>query len=197
MTGRAHRKRVTRDDRPGRLPAEDLAEPPPIVRRPGQAERLSEVRPGRLRIGEGGDVAAGDERASQQGRVVNVARDRQRLFGLVQGVDAAHPCIEDSLIREGPSAHRGRHLGVLRVEVGQRGVEPGPPFPDAAPRLPQRLQRRRQRQRQLGIGVFPAPPKGGAQVVDLDVGLLETLLIITACRRVEQGRQRRVVVAVT
>ena len=85
---------------------------------------------------------------------------------------------------------------MLRVEIGQGGVEPGQPFPEAAPREPQRLQRGRQRQRQLDVGVFPAPPERGAQVVDLDFGLLETLLIITACRRVEQRRQRRVVIAV-
>jgi hypothetical protein len=83
-----------------------------------------------------------------------------------------------------------------RVEVGQGGVEPGQPFPEA-PRLPQRLQRGRQRQGQLDVGVFPAPRERGAQVVDLGVGLRDALLIITACRRVEPGRQRRVVVAVT
>ena len=41
--------------------------------------------------------------------------------------------------------HRGRHPGMLRVEVGQSGVEPGQPFPEAAPRLPQRLQQRHSR----------------------------------------------------
>ena len=81
--------------------------------------------------------------------------------------------------------------------IGQGGVEPGPPFPETAPRLPQWLQRGRQRQRQLDVGVFAAPGESGAQVVDLGVGLLESLLIITACRRVEQRRDRRVVVAVT
>ena len=86
LTGRARRDRVTRHGRPGRLAGEDLAEPPRVARRPGQAERLSEVPPGRLRIGEGGDVAAGDERASQQGRVVDLARDRQGLLSLIQAV---------------------------------------------------------------------------------------------------------------
>lgn len=43
---------------------------------------------------------------------------------------------------------------------------------------------------------FPAPTERGAQVVDLDLGLLEALLIITACRRVKQDRHRRVAITV-
>ena len=57
-------------------------------------------------------------------------------------------------------------------------------------------QRRRQCQRQFHIGVFPTPPERGTEVVDLDFGLLDALLIITARPRVEQGGHRRVVVAV-
>ena len=109
----------------------------------------------------------------------------------------ARHCVEDGLLGERPGARRGRHVEVLRVEIAQRGVQPGQPFPDAAPRHPQRLQRRCQRQRELDVGVFAAPPESGAQVVDLDVGLLDALLIVTACRRVEQRRDRCVVVAVT
>ncbi len=119
-------------------------------------------------------------------------RPRARSPGPVRpdpGLSAApSPGIEHGPVGERPGPHRGRHLGVLRVEIGEGGVEPGQPFPEAAPRLPQRLQRGRQRQRQLDVGVFPAPPERGAQVVDLDVGLLETLLIITARRRVKQRR---------
>ena len=100
---------------------------------------------------------------------------------------------------ERPRAHRRRHLGWVCIQVGEGSVEPGQPFPDAAPCEPQRLQRRRQRQRELDIGVFAAPRERGAQVVDLGVGLLETLVMAGAGarRRVEQGGHRRVVVAVT
>ena len=85
----------------------------------------------------------------------------------------------------------------MRVEVGERSVEPGQPFPEAAPRLPQRLQRGRQRQRRLDIAVFEAPRERSAQIVDLKLGLVEKPLIIIACQRVEHGRQRRVVIPVT
>src|ERR1700723_2497471 len=95
-----------------------------------------------------------------------------------------------------PSAHRGCHLGVLRDLTREDGVEPGQPFTPAAPRLPQWLQRGRQRQRQLDLGVFSAPPESGAQVVDLRLGLIETLLMITARRGVNRSRQRGVVIAV-
>ena len=50
LGGRARRDRVTREVAAGRLPGEDLAEPPPIVHGPGQADRLGEVRPGRLGV---------------------------------------------------------------------------------------------------------------------------------------------------
>src|SRR5271168_4250211 len=46
-------------------------------------------------------------------------------------------------------------------------------------------------------GQGPARRERGAQIVDLEVGLLDALLIISARRGVEQGRQRRVVVTVT
>jgi hypothetical protein len=86
-----------------------------------------------------------------------------------------------------------RHPAVLRVEIRQGGVEPGQPLPEAAPRLPQRLQRGRERQRQVDLGVFTAPPERRAQVVDLDLGLLDKLLSAGA----SQGRERRVVITVT
>ena len=40
--------------------------------------------------------------------------------------------------------------GMLRVEVGERGVQQGQPFADAAPRQPQRLQRGRERNASSG-----------------------------------------------
>jgi hypothetical protein len=48
LTGGAHRDQVTRRGCRDRLPGEDVAEPPPIVQRAGQADRLGEVRPGQL-----------------------------------------------------------------------------------------------------------------------------------------------------
>ena len=66
------------------------------------------------------------------GRLVEFARDRQGLLGPLQGVGAQNS-IEDGLVGERAGAHRGRHPGVLRVEIGEGGIEPGQPFPDAAP----------------------------------------------------------------
>ena len=193
----AHPEQVTRDLGALRLQGEDLAQPPPIVHGAGQADRLGEVCPGHLGvIARASNEAAGGQCPGQQGRVIDVSRDRQGLFGLIRTRGGAGPRIKHRLVGERPGAHRGRHLGVLRVEIGQRGVEPGPPFPDAAACLPERLQRRGQRQCQLDIGVFAAPREGGAQVVDLDIGLLEAVLIVIAGRRVEHGCHRRVVVAV-
>ena len=51
LGGRTRRDRVTGVARRARLPGEDLAEPPPIVHGPGQADRLGEVRLGRLGVG--------------------------------------------------------------------------------------------------------------------------------------------------
>src|SRR6202035_5823028 len=58
LTGGAHRDQITRHKRRERLPAEDLAEPPRVAQCAGQAERLSQVTPGRLCVEEAGDVAA-------------------------------------------------------------------------------------------------------------------------------------------
>jgi hypothetical protein len=69
---------------------------------------------------------------------------------------------------------------VLRVVLGEGGVEPGQPFPEVSQCQPHGLQRRRKRQRQLDVRVFAAPRERGAQVVDLDLGLLETPLIVAA-----------------
>jgi hypothetical protein len=187
--GRAHRQRVTRHDCGGGLLGEDLAEPPPIAQRPGQANRLGHVRAGRLRVEVAGDEAAGGQRPRQQGRVIDLARDRQGLLSPFRAVGGAHPDAERRAVGERPRPHRGRHPGVVSVVIRQGGVEPCPPFPEASPRMPQRQQRRRQRPGQFDVGVFAAPRERGANVVDLGFGLLEVLLIITARRGVEPGRQ--------
>jgi hypothetical protein len=70
---RAPRDRVTGGDRCDRLGGEDLAEPPLIVQLPGQADRLSEVRPGHLRVVALSDNAAGGQRPDQHGRVIDLA----------------------------------------------------------------------------------------------------------------------------
>jgi hypothetical protein len=92
-------------------------------------------------------------------------------------------------------AHRRRHSGRVCLLIGEGSVEPGQPFPDAAPCEPQRLQRRRQRQRERGIRVFAAPRECAPQVVDLGFGPLDALLMAGARRGVAQGGH--VVVAVT
>ena len=196
FAGRARRDRRTRQGRRARLPAEDQSEPPPVAQCPGQPDRLGEACPGHLDVvAHAGAKPTGGQCSSQQGRVVGLAREGQGLLGLFHAAGSACKGGQHRPVGERSRAHRVRHLAPLRVIVGERGLEPGQPFPEAA-LLPQWLQRGCQRQRQLGFGVFPAPSERGAQVVDLDVGMLHVPLIITARRRVEQGRQRRVVVAV-
>src|SRR5882757_1438468 len=56
--GLARSDRITRHDRPDRLPAEDLAQPPPVAQRPDEADRLGEERSGYLRV-EAVTAAAG------------------------------------------------------------------------------------------------------------------------------------------
>ena len=125
-------------------------------------------------------------RASRAGSST-FARDRQGLFGLIQAVvpptmmRRARPLSASARARTAAATPGCCASRSARAASNQ--ASPSRMRPRAEP---QRLQRRRQRQRQLDVGVFPAPPERGAQVVDLDFGLLETLLIITACRRVEQ-----------
>ena len=64
-------------------------------------------------------------------------------------------------------------------------------------REPQRLQRCCELQRTPDVAGFEAPHERGAQVIHLGFGLLETLLMVGARRRVEQGGNCVVVVAVT
>ena len=74
-------------------------------------------------------------RASRAGSS-SLASDRQGLLGLIQADGADPNSREHGSVGERPRPHRGRHPGVVRVEVGEGGVEPGQPFPEAAPRLP-------------------------------------------------------------
>jgi hypothetical protein len=92
-------------------------------------------------IAQAGDEAAGGQCPGQQRRIVELAGDRQSLFGLIQGVDAAQVSVQDSFVRKHPAADRGRRLKVLGVEVSDDGIEPGQPFPDAAPGIPSSQRR--------------------------------------------------------
>ena len=98
--------------------------------------------------------------------------------------------------RRAPRAHRRRHLARLCILVGEGGVEPGQPFPDAAPCEPQWLQRRRQLQTRARYRSFRGPRECRAQVVDLGFACPRRCSAGT-CRAVEQGRHGRVVIAVT
>ena len=52
---------------------------------------------------------------------------------LSRAVGAAHPEGEHGPVGQRPRPHRGRHPGVLLVEVGEGGIGPGQPFPEASP----------------------------------------------------------------
>ena len=80
--GRAHRDRITRHERPVRLPEQDLVEPPHVAYRAGQADRLGEIRAGHLGVVDR-DATAGGQGPKQQGGVVDFPRDRQGLEGLL------------------------------------------------------------------------------------------------------------------
>ena len=60
LGGRAYRDRITHHDRPERLPTQNLAEPPSVAYRAGQADRLGGVRPGHLGVVDC-DAAAGGQ----------------------------------------------------------------------------------------------------------------------------------------
>ena len=133
-----NRALVAREVRRG-LPREDLAQPPTIADRAGESDRLGETFAGQFGIRAiAGDRAGGGERTRQQGRVVKLAGDRQRLLSLIDGVDGAHPDAECCRISQRPRPHCSRHLGVRRVVARRAAVEPREPFPDTAPREPQR-----------------------------------------------------------
>ena len=89
--GRARRERVTRGACCDGLRDEDLAEQPPVAQITGQADGLGQVRAGCLCVEVAGDVAAGAERPRQQGRVVDLAGDRQGLLSLIGAVGGACP----------------------------------------------------------------------------------------------------------
>ena len=108
--GRAHRDRITRHERPKRLPVQDLAEPPLVAYRAGEADRLGEVRPGHLGVVDR-DAAAGSQGPGQQGGVIDFPRDRQGLEGLLHAVGGARIRVERGVVGERPRAHRRRHLG--------------------------------------------------------------------------------------
>ena len=100
------------------LLAENLAQPPPVSDCPGETDRLGEVSPGHFGVVDGG-AAAGDERSDEQGGIVEFARDRQGLLGVLRAVDG-DPRIEHGLVGQRPRAYRGRH--VYRVARCRRRI---------------------------------------------------------------------------
>ena len=86
-----------------RMPARsDVGQPPPVASFAGDADRLGEVRAGSVRA-VGTDRAAGGERAGQQRWVVDFARDRHGLLGLIEVVVDAARRVEGGPIGERPS----------------------------------------------------------------------------------------------
>ena len=159
---------------------------------PGRSPRRS--TPGRLCVEVAGDVAAGGERPDQQGRVVDLAGDRQGLLSLIQAL-AGPPRRRDGPVGQRPRPHRGRHFrwGASRsVRAVSNQVSPS---------------RMRPRRATAAAATTPAPGPARLRSFPGSIrmrragcrsrcGLLDALLIITACRGVELGRHRRVVVAV-
>ena len=85
----------------------------------------------------------------------------------------------------------------MRVDIGERRLQPGESLPHAATSEPQRLQRRRELQRELDVRVLQAPSERPCEIVHFEFGLLDTLLMASGRRSVEQRRHRRVVIAMT
>ena len=190
------RERVAAHDRGLRLRGQDLAQPPAIPYRAGRADRLAQVSPGHLEVATlAGEETARGQRPGQDRRILEPARERQPLVGLIDTLGGAHPHPQDSHVGERASAQR--RVGMLGIEVAVRGVQQVQPFADAAPRQPQRLQRGRELQREPGIAVLAAPGKRGAQVVDLELDLGQTAPVVSTPRGVEHRGHRGVVVAVT
>ena len=67
-----------------RLDAEDVAEPQPVAQFPGETDRFGAVFLG-LRRAEA-DQSTGGQRARQQGRVIELTRNGERLVGLTREV---------------------------------------------------------------------------------------------------------------
>ena len=196
LTGRAGRERVAPHDRALRLRGQDLAQPPAIPYRAGQADRLAQVSAGQLEVATlAGEETARCQSPGQDRRIIDRARERQPLVGLIDALGGGHPHPQDSHVGERSSAQATS--ACCGVEVAERGVQQGQPFADAAPRQPQRLQRGRESQCELGIAVLAAPRKRGAQVVDLELDLGQTAPVVSTPRGVEHRGHRRVVVAVT
>ena len=169
-----------------RLPGEDLAEPPPIVQLPGPGRSPRRNTPGPARRCSQAAMAAGGQRPGQQGRVIDLARDRQGLLRLIQAVGGAHPMASMAL----SASARARTAAATPACCASRSARTV--SNQASP------SRRRPRACHSGCSDDASAnasstsefsrlhAERGAQIVDLDVGLLEALLIITACRRVEQ-----------
>lgn len=132
LGGRACRDRVTRHDRIDRLKGKDLGQPPPVVYRSCQVDRLGEIRRGRIGASyRYRDQAAGRERPGQQRRFIDLARDHQSLLGLLHTGGGVDEDVEQGLVGQCPGAHRGRHLEMTRILVGKNAVKPGAPLLDA------------------------------------------------------------------
>ena len=126
------------------------------------------------------DQAAGGQRPRQQGRVIDLARDRQGLVSLIRAVrDRPMMAAKHDPVGERPGTHRGRYsawcaLASVRTVSNQaspsagRGCHSGG-SDDASAKASSIVR------------VFATPRERGAQVVDLGFGLLETLLIVAAC----------------
>ncbi len=81
----------------------------------------------------GGATSAGGEGPGHQGRVADLASDRQGFFGLSEAVDGDDLGGERGLVGERPRPYPGRHLDAVRGVVAEDGVVPGQSFVDTAP----------------------------------------------------------------
>ena len=144
-----------------------------------------------------GGAAAGGECSDQQRRIVEFARDRQSLFGASSAV-VVDPRSRALSCRRVPARARAGATSVEAcVAAVEHGIEPGQPFLDTAARQPQRHQRRCQLQCALDVAGFDAPAECASEIVHLLVCLLDSLVVVSAGRRIEQRRHRGVVIAVT
>ena len=135
--GDARGDRITGCDRRVGLPRQDLAEPPAVARLTGEFGRFGEILPSQLGV-VGGGKAAGGQRSGQHRRIVDVARERHGLLRSTRAVGNAEQQVNRRLVGQRPGAYCCVDRAVLGYLVGEGGIEPGPPFHDVAPRLPQR-----------------------------------------------------------
>ena len=194
--GRARRDRVTGGDRCVGLPGQDLAEPPPIVQLPGEFDRLGEVRPCQLGV-VGGGKAAGGQRPGQHGRVIDVARERQGLLRLIQAVGSAQDESSTALsasARARTAAATSASCATSWVRTASNQANPS----RTRPRASHSGCSDDASVNASSVSEFSRLHANAARRLSISVSACSmTLLIITACRRVEQRRQRRVVIAVT